>query len=286
MPDGVERLAPAKINLALHVVGRRPDGYHDLDTLAVFAERGDGISVLPGDDLTLAVTGALAAHAPPGNDNLVLRAARLLKDHAKVAGGAAIRLDKHIPAGAGLGGGSADAAATLHALNEFWGLGLKLSELTAIGRALGADLAMCLVATALRARATGDAIEPQPRIPALPLVLVWPGRPVSTPAAFAGLERRDNPPMPAIDDARTPAEMAAWLEICRNDLEAPALRLAPEIGDALDSLRATTGCLLARMSGSGSACFGIYPDIAEAERGASNLREKRPTWWVETTLAS
>ncbi len=286
MPAHVERLAPAKINLALHVLGQRADGYHDLDTVAVFADRGDRVSVSPGDALTLSVAGALAGHAPAGDDNLVLRAARLLQAHANVPDGAAIRLDKHIPAGAGLGGGSADAAATLHALNAFWGLGLNLSELTAMGRALGADLAMCLVATALRARGTGDAIERLPGIPALPLVLVWPGRPVSTPAAFAGLERRANEPMPPVDDARTPAEMAAWLGACRNDLEPPALRLAPEIGDALETLRSTAGCLLARMSGSGSACFAIYADAAEAARGASDLRVKRPTWWVQATLAS
>ena len=285
MPESVERLAAAKINLALHVVGLRPDGYHDLDTLAVFADIGDRISVSPADGLSLSVTGPLAGHAPCGADNLVMRAAKLLKEHAGVSGGAAIRLDKRLPAGAGLGGGSADAAATLRALDELWGLGLGLDQHIALGRALGADLPMCLVARALRARATGDSIELLPAVPPLPLVLVWPGRPVSTPAAFAGLARRDNAPMPDPVEARTPARMAEWLHNCRNDLEEPALRLAPEIGDALESLRADPGCLLARMSGSGSGCFAIYAEPAEAELAAATLREARPNWWVGATLA-
>lgn len=286
MPAIAERLAAAKVNLALHVTGRRDDGYHDLDTLAVFADIGDRVSVAPADQLSLTVTGPLAGHAPPGEENLVLRAARLLKEHADVPGGAAIRLDKQLPAGAGLGGGSADAAATLHALNEFWDLGLPLGELIALGRTLGADLAMCLVSRALRARGTGDAIELLPVMPVLPLVLVWPGRPVATPAAFAGLARRDNPSLPHPFEASTPAAMAAWLQGCRNDLEQPALGLAPEIGAALASLRAPSGCLLARMSGSGSGCFAIYSEQPEAERAASSLREAHPTWWVRATLAS
>jgi 4-diphosphocytidyl-2-C-methyl-D-erythritol kinase len=285
LTDEVERLAPAKINLALHVVGCRADGYHDLDTLAVFADRGDRVAVSPGDGLTLLVAGPLAGHAPPGAENLVLRAAKLLNEHANFSGGAVIRLDKHIPAGAGLGGGSSDAAAALHALNELWELRLGLDDLIALGGRLGADLPMCLVGRALRAEGTGERIAPHPGMPALPIVLVWPGKPVSTPAAFAGLERRDNPPMPDLREARTPAEMANWLQGCRNDLEGPALRLAPEIGDALASLRGTPGCLLARMSGSGSACFAIYPAAEEAERAASIVCQAQPNWWVQAALA-
>ena len=281
----VSRLAAAKINLALHVVGRRADGYHDLDTLAVFADIGDRISVSPAADLSLSVAGSLASHAPCGGENLVMRAAGLLREHAHVSAGAAIRLDKELPAGAGLGGGSSDAAATLHALNQLWRLRLGLDELIALGRTLGADLAMCLVARALRARGTGDRIEVRKSWPALPLVLVWPARAVSTPAAFAGLERGDNGPLPPPTRARTPAELAAWLAKCRNDLEGPAMRLAPEIGDALGGLRATSGCLLARMSGSGSGCFAIYSDAAETEGAAAAMRANRPDWWVGATLA-
>ncbi len=200
-------------------------------------------------------------------------------------GGADIRLEKQLPAGAGLGGGSADAAATLAALNALWGIRASPDALLAIGSGLGADIAMCSVARALRARGVGERIETVSGWPALPVVLAWPGRPVSTAAAFAALERCDNPPLPEPEPARSPAELAAWLTECRNDLEAPARRLAPEIGDALDGLRATSGCLLARMSGSGSGCFAIYAEPGEAEAAAASLRDARSGWWIAATLA-
>lgn len=285
MPDAVERFAPAKVNLALHVLGRRPDGYHDLDTLAVFADIGDRVRVRAADALTLTVSGPFAGHAPAGEDNLVMRAARLLKERAGAQAGAEILLEKHLPAGAGFGGGSADAAATLHALGALWRLELSLEELLEIAGGLGADVPMCLVARALRAQGKGERIDLIDGWPALPLVLTWPGRMVATVSVFAALTRRECSPLPVLPAAAGPAAAADWLARCRNDLEAPAMSLAPEISDLLDGLRGTKDCLLARMSGSGSGCFGVYGSHGAALAAARSLVTIRPDWWVRATQA-
>jgi 4-diphosphocytidyl-2-C-methyl-D-erythritol kinase len=283
--DVVERFAPAKVNLALHVVGRRPDGYHELDTLVAFADVGDRIRVHAADALTLSVSGPLAAHAPAGEDNLVLKAARLLKARCNVAGGAAVELEKHLPAGAGFGAGSADAAAALHALNRFWNLRLPGESLAEIGGALGADVPMCVAGRTLRARGRGEALTFVEGWPALPLVLVWPGEPVSTAAAFAALARRENPPLTQFPAPASPVEMAEWLAGCRNDLQEPAARLVPAIEAALEALRRTEGCLLARMSGSGSGCFGMYAEAAGARKASDLLARSQPEWWVQAVEA-
>jgi len=285
LPQIVERRAAAKINLALHVLGRRPDAYHDIDTVAVFADVADAVAVIPADDLSLEIAGPFGFHAPAGAKNLVLRAARLLKEHTGFAGGAAIRLTKNLPAGAGFGGGSADAAAGLQALNEAWGLSLGVEEALRIGGALGADVPMCLLARALRARGRGEQIERIESWPAVPLVLVWPGVPVATSAVFGSLLRHHGEPLPDVWPAEAPAVLARWLRKCRNDLQEPALSLAPEIRGALAALQATQGCLIARMSGSGSGCFGLYADRAGAEAAAIELRRSHPSWWVTATLA-
>lgn len=285
MPELFRRFAPAKINLALHVLGRRPDGFHELDTLVVFADIGDWIGVDVADDLTLSLSGPFATHAPAGSENLALRAAALLKETTGYSGGAAIALEKNLPAGAGLGGGSADAAAVLQALNYFWRLELGLHDLAALGQKLGADVPMCLHRFAIRARGTGERIERVHGWSALPLLLVWPGRPVSTAAVFAALRCRENPPLPDSQVAWGPGEMAEHLAACRNDLEAPALGIAPEIGEVLKALRATEGCLLARMSGSGSACFGLFGTEGEAGDAAARLRLANPKWWIAGGLA-
>ncbi len=285
MPISIERRAAAKINLALHVLGRRPDSYHELDTVAVFADAGDTVTVSLADELSLEVSGPFGFHAPADAENLVLKAARLLKETMNFRGGAALRLKKNLPAGAGFGGGSADAAAALLALNEGWNLSLGLDELVRLGGALGADVPMCLVSRALRARGTGERIEPVESWPSLPLVLVWPGVPVATSAVFAALRRRDGRPLPEPWPAETPAVLTRWLQKCRNDLEAAAIGLAPEIDEALQALRATGVGLIARMSGAGSGCFGLYTDRAAAEAAAIALRKARPGWWVAATLA-
>jgi 4-diphosphocytidyl-2-C-methyl-D-erythritol kinase len=278
-------LAPAKVNLALHVLGRRADGYHELDTIAVFADLGDRLWLSRADDLALSVSGPFAGQLPESQQNLVLRAARLLKERTGHPGGAAIRLEKNLPAGAGFGGGSADAAATLHGLDELWELALGTDGLLPIAAALGSDAPMCLVGRALRAQGRGERLAPIAGWPALPMALVWPDRPLATAAVFAGLSSRDQEPLTEPPTAATPATLAGWLAGCRNDLEASALERAPEIAAALQRLRAAPGCLLARMSGSGSGCFGLFGTRAQGEAAAGALRKAASSWWVAAVLA-
>ncbi|SEP67973.1 4-diphosphocytidyl-2-C-methyl-D-erythritol kinase [Faunimonas pinastri] len=282
-------LAAAKINLALHVTAQRPDGYHDLESLVVFADLGDAVSVSRADTLSLEVSGPFAAHAPGGPENLGWRAALALDRAAGNGGrGAAIALSKEIPAGTGFGGGSADAATVLIALNTLWDLGLSNRELAGIGAPLGADIAMCVHSRALLAGGVGDAIEAVPGMPPLSMLLVWPGRSVSTPAVFRALTERSNPPLPKLgaDWLRTPAAVVDYLSGTRNDLEPVARSLEPAISDALDAIAATSGCALARMSGSGAGCFGIYPDMDQARAAAVEIGCAYPDWWVRATLAS
>jgi 4-diphosphocytidyl-2-C-methyl-D-erythritol kinase len=285
LPGGIERLAPAKINLALHVLGRRPDGYHELDTLAVFADVGDRLWLRPADDFDLSVSGPFAPQLTGNGENLVLRAARLLKERTGHAAGAAIRLEKNLPSGAGFGGGSADAAATLHGLDALWQLGLGTAGLLPIAALLGSDVPMCLIGGALRARGRGERLTPIRGWPALPMVLVWPDRPLATGAVFAGRKLGDHQPLAEAPAAASPAALAAWLAGRRNDLEARAIELAPEVGAALDALRTVPGCLLARMSGSGSGCFGLFETRQQAEAAARHLSESMTHWWVAPVLA-
>lgn len=290
MPSPVERRAGAKINLALHVVGRRADSYHLLDSVAVFADFGDQVRVAPADRLSLAVSGPFAGHAPADRSDLAWRAADAFFAHTGLPAAAAVAVAKHIPAGAGLGGGSADAAAVLAGLNACFEAGVSDDKLAAIGLTLGADVPMCLAGHALRARGVGEEIAPLEGWPALPLVLVWPDRTVSTAAVFGALASRENPPLPEPPafpsaDAAAVSVIAGWLAACRNDLEAPAIATAPEIGEVLEALRATEGCLLARMSGSGSACFGLYAEPREAEAAAARISAAKPEWWVRAARA-
>jgi 4-diphosphocytidyl-2-C-methyl-D-erythritol kinase len=283
---GVARLAPAKINLALHVTGRRADGYHLLDSIAVFADIGDRVRIEDADELRLFLDGPFAAHAPGGRTDLSWRAAVAFFERAGLKpAAAAIHVEKNIPAGAGLGGGSADAAAVLAGLNEYFHAGASRDELKAIGLKLGADVPMCLEGHSLRALGIGEDIRPIEGFPPLPLVLVWPGTTVSTAEVFSSLQRRDNPSLGDVPRAKTPVEFAGWLARCRNDLEPPALVIAPEISDVLAALRGTEGCALARMSGSGSACFGLYGTRGEADAAAAELRAKAPAWWIAATEA-
>jgi 4-diphosphocytidyl-2-C-methyl-D-erythritol kinase len=285
VPSSIARRAAAKINLALHVIGRRADSYHELDTIAVFADVGDDLSVTTAEDLRLSISGRFAGHAPAGETNLVLRAAEALRAETGYSGGAEIRLEKKLPAGAGFGGGSADAAAALDALNALWGLRIASADLMRIGESSGADVPMCLAGRALRARGKGEDVTPINGWPALPLILVWPRRPVSTAEIFGALHRRENAPLAEPPAAASPGDLAEWLAACRNDLEGAATNLAPEIGEALAALRATPGCLLARMSGSGSGCFGLYGSLDAARDAATAVAAAQPGWWVAATLA-
>jgi len=267
---GSEGFAPAKINLTLHVTGRREDGYHELDSLVVFADIGDRLRLRPSDTTTLTVDGPMAAGVPADDSNLVVRAAKLMGLSAD------IHLEKHLPNAAGLGGGSGDAAATLKALSEMSGKPIPDGLL-----GLGADIPVCLHGRAARMRGVGEAITPVAGLPELHAVLVNPKLPVMTKEVFAGLERADNPAMPdSLPDVQTAASMIDWLAEMRNDLEAPAIQAEPAVQQVFDTLSVTPGCHLARMSGSGGTCFGLYSDAETAASAAGRLREQHPSWWV------
>ncbi|MCB6177851.1 4-(cytidine 5'-diphospho)-2-C-methyl-D-erythritol kinase [Rhodobacter sp. Har01] len=260
--------APAKVNLTLHVTGRRDDGYHLLDSLVVFAGVGDHVSVSPGEGFV--VTGPQAAALPASDDNLCLRAARAM------GGGVAVTLEKVLPVASGIGGGSADAAATLRALAR---MGRPLPDAEAVVN-MGADVPVCLAGRAVRMTGVGEGLMRVP-VPAAWLVLVNPGVAVSTPAVFRALTRRDNPamptPLPPLPDAQS---LAAFLSTQRNDLEEPAIALAPVIARVKVALAAQAGCLVARMSGSGATCFGLFATEAPARSAALAIQAAQPDWWV------
>ncbi|MFN3953662.1 MAG: 4-(cytidine 5'-diphospho)-2-C-methyl-D-erythritol kinase [Pararhodobacter sp.] len=268
-------LAPAKINLTLHVTGQRADGYHLLDSLVVFADFGDRLALEAGADaLTLELSGPQAAGVPPGADNLVLRAARLAG-----ARPARLRLDKHLPPASGMGGGSSDAAAALRLLAHEQGLALPD---TAALMALGADLPVCMQAPRpCRMRGLGEQIEVLEDVPGLHLLLANPGRPLATPAVFAALGQRRNAPMPEVLPRWADgAELAHWLAGMRNDLEAPARLLMPEVTDVIRVLAAQPGCLLARMTGSGATCFGLFDSAATLAAAKTGLDASGRGWFV------
>lgn len=264
--------APAKVNLALHVTGQRADGYHLLDSLVVFADTGDRITAEPADVLSLSITGPQAASLPESDDNLVLRAARA------IGVAATITLEKHLPVASGIGGGSSDAAATLRALSRLSGKPLPDA---ATVLSLGADVPVCLSPRAVRMTGIGETLAPFAHpLPQAWLVLVNNGQAVATPQVFKALTRRDNAPLHPMPRLRDTAELAAWLAMQRNDLEAPALLLLPEIARVKTALTAQQGCLIARMSGSGATCFGLFPDPLSAHAAAQAIRQAQPDWWV------
>ncbi len=269
-----EAFAPAKINLTLHVTGRRTDGFHLLDSLVAFASVGDWVTVTPAAAWSLRVTGPMAAGVPVDDGNLTLRAARM-SDGAPCA----ITLDKHLPLASGIGGGSADAAATLRALVALDGRALP-PDLTR----LGADVPVCLRATPCRMSGIGETLGDVSGLPPIHAVLANPRVAVPTPDVFARLTEKSNPPMPkSLPDWPDTRAFARWLVTQRNDLERPARDIAPVIGTILSRLTATDGCLLARMSGSGATCFGIYDTALLATRATESLRTRHPEWWVVTT---
>lgn len=268
-----EAFAPAKINLALHVTGQRSDGYHLLDSLVVFADVGDTVRAEAADDWRLTVDGPFASGLAPDAPNLVMRAARLTDGPP-----AHMTLTKRLPIAAGLGGGSADAAATLQALHRLDGRKIPRDVLS-----IGADLPVCLAGRPKRMRGIGEELSPLPHLPPAWLVLVNAGRYVSTGGVYAELRAKDNAPMPdpvGWPDARA---LGDWLATTRNDLEGPARALEPAVGVTLARIAATEGCLLARMSGSGATCFGLYAAEPEARAAADAIRARHPDWWIETS---
>lgn len=284
----MQRLAPAKINLFLHVGDRRADGYHDLFSLVVFASCGDSIKAVAAPVTQLRVSGPHAAGLDDGPSNLVLRAEAALRQWAQARGHAvghvALDLEKNLPVASGIGGGSSDAAAVLHLLAGLWGLSVPQDELFRLGRSLGADVPVCLRADATLMSGDGEHLAPAPELPAFAMVLVNPRVAVATPAVFAGLQVRTGAHALALP-RRFPSlrEFMVFLDRTSNDLASPAKRIAPVILRVEQALIATPDCLLARMSGSGATCFGIYPDAAAAGRAAAALRARHPDWWIAET---
>lgn len=273
--------APAKINLYLHVVGRRSDGYHLLDSLVAFAGIGDTLTAQPADGFSLALDGPFAHDVPAGDDNLVLKAARALATAAGARAGARLTLVKRLPAASGIGGGSADAAACLRALVRLWNVDIDDKTLATIALALGADVPVCLKGHASYLGAIGEDLALAPVLPKAWIVLANPRVPLATPDVFRARQgpfsapaRLEHPPADA-------ADLARLLAARRNDLTEAAIGLAPAIGEALEALARCPGALIARMSGSGATCFALFANVESATEAAFALVRAHPKWWVK-----
>lgn len=269
-------LARAKVNLWLNVVGRRADGYHLLDSLVAFTDLADDIEVGAASDLSLEVAGPGAASLHDEADNLVLRAARLLAGRAGLAPRAALRLTKRIPVAAGLGGGSADAAASLLALVDLWRVAMPEEELFDLAAELGADVPMCLAGRPALVAGVGERLAPAPRLPPCAILLVNPGLPLPTPHVFAARQGSFSAERPSPGAWPDLAAFGRELAARGNDLTDAAVSLRPEIASVLQVLRGSHGIVHAAMSGSGATCFGLYETVEAAQRAAAGLP---PSWW-------
>lgn len=276
--------APVKINLALHVIGQRPDGFHELDSLVVFARPGDTVRMEAAGTDSFAVSGEFGSEIGVGADNLVMKAKHRFQTTFVEFNlpNLAIELEKNLPIASGIGGGSADAAATLLLLSSIT-RGHDDKRVQDIARHLGADVPMCLSTTPKRVRGAGEQIEAIPHFPSCHAVLVNPLKPVSTPQVFAGLAKRDNPPLPDCSDGwNNLDDLATYLDSTRNDLAGAALALVPEIAEIERILRATKKCHFARMSGSGATVFGLFATKTDADQAEEQIRKQRPDDWIST----
>jgi len=278
-------LAPAKINLFLHVGPAADDGYHPLASLVAFADVGDGVGVTRADALSLSVTGPFGGALAGEGDNLILRGLRALGEAAGIGAPlVAVTLDKRLPIAAGLGGGSADAGTAIRLTARLLDLGLDEAALEDVADVVGADGPMCLRARPAWATGRGGDLREEPRLPPLHAVLLNPGLPSPTGAVYRAY---DDAPAGGADCPAAPADWSPsavidWLKGQRNDLEAPALRVTPGIGEALSTMQLAPGCRLTRMSGSGATVFGLFDDAAAAKAAALALQ--RPGWWVRPCL--
>jgi 4-diphosphocytidyl-2-C-methyl-D-erythritol kinase len=287
--------ARAKVNLTLRVVGRRVDGYHDLESLVAFADCADRLSLTPGSGLDLKTIGPLAGACGETADNLVLKAARLLGEHVADLKVGSFTLDKVLPVAAGIGGGSADAAAALRLLARLNDLALDDERLREVALLTGADVPVCLAQSPCDMTGVGETLLPV-SLPKIPCVLVNPRIPVATRDVFAALGLRNGELLIGASDIiqatawpEQGASVEDWVEVLAensNDLEAPAMRIQPVIGEVIAALNATNGAWLARMSGSGATCFAIYENTAEAQRAAQKIRLDHPQWWVHAGVLS
>jgi 4-diphosphocytidyl-2-C-methyl-D-erythritol kinase len=294
MPALIEN-GRAKVNLTLRVVGRRADGYHDIESVVAFADCADHLTLTPGSELELVATGPLAEACGATSDNLVIKAARLLQERVpdlKVGG---FTLDKVLPVAAGIGGGSADAAAALRLLAQLNGLALDDERLHAVALATGADVPVCLTSRPCDMTGVGESLLPL-SLPIMPCVMVNPRVPVATKDVFSALGLRNGELLVGATDVlrgtawpEAGASVEDWVEVLAassNDLEGPATRIQPIIGEVISALSATNGAWLARMSGSGATCFAIYENTADAGRAADEIRRHHPEWWVHAGTLS
>ena len=287
--------ACAKVNLTLRVNGRRADGYHDLESVVAFADCADRLTLTPGSSLDLKMLGPLAQACGDTSDNLVLKAARLLGERVPDMKGGSFSLDKVLPVAAGIGGGSADAAAALRLLAQLNGLALDDPRIIEVAKLTGADVPVCVNSLACVMSGVGETLQPL-SLPTMPCVMVNPRLPVATKDVFKALGLRNGELLVGATDVllqdRWPdakASLEDWVEALAassNDLEAPAMRVQPVIGEVIAALNATNGAWLARMSGSGATCFAIYENTAEAGRAAEQLRRDHPGWWVHAGTLS
>jgi len=278
--NSVSIFAPAKVNLYLHVTGKRDDGYHLLDSLMVFAGVGDIIEAASADDLSLAIVGPFAEGLETNDDNLVLKAARALQKTSGCKKGATLTLTKELPIASGIGGGSADAAATLKALVELWEIDLADEKMQEIALSLGADVPVCLRGRASFVGGIGEDLSAPPPLPPSWLVLVNPGVGVSTPEVFKARRGGFSSAAQFDETPKDAEQLAEFLAARTNDLEAPARKIAPAIDEVVERLGAQDACLLARMSGSGATCFGLFGEEDMAWDAALSIAEANPNWWV------
>jgi 4-diphosphocytidyl-2-C-methyl-D-erythritol kinase len=280
--DGLIQVAPAKVNLALHVTGRREDGYHELESLVAFAAVGDELRAEPADRDSLSITGPFAEGLGSGETNLVNRAIAAFRSRWPGAGEKlALTLTKNLPVASGIGGGSADAAAALRLMAARSGVPASSPDLQQVALKLGADVPACLMSLPLVMRGIGEKLEILPAFPDIHIVLVNPLVAVATADVFRRLRAHDNYPLPALPEPLArPAQLGLWLAETRNDLQPPAVKLVPVIGDIIADLADAQGCMLARMSGSGATVFGLFGSAGQAHQAAQVMRQRNPDYWV------
>ena len=278
-PERLRVAAPAKINLFLHVTRKRPDGYHDLQSLVAFADVGDVLTLERGLELSFAIDGPFAQGLAAEADNLVLRAARVLAERHPAIAATRIRLTKNLPVASGIGGGSADAAAALRGLLALHGEDIPEKELLAIAASLGSDIPVCVASQTAWMEGRGEIVTPLPPLPPAHIVLVNPGASVATADVFRRLTIRTGDAALAPPAAFTALDaLTRYLKTTRNDLEAPALAIAPVIGSVLEAL-VRQGAVFVRMSGSGATCFGFFETAATAQSAADAIAKVEPRWW-------
>lgn len=281
----VRIVAPAKLNLFLHITGRRDDGYHLLESLVAFTAFGDMLEFSPDHTFSLNVTGPFSDGLAAGDGNLVMKAAQALARHAGGGRGAAITLHKHIPVGAGLGGGSSDAAATLLGLARLWELPVSAPDLHSMASSLGSDVPVCLVPKAAAwVTGVGEQVTPVPFFSGVSVLLAGLRTPLLTRDVYLGFSGAFAAPVTPPAALRSLDALIRFITPLGNALEAPATALQPQIGGILAALRAAEGCLLARMSGSGSTCFALFQDVPAARQAAHGLRRAHPEWWVQESV--